>query len=218
MAQDAETMTCAAPWLAFAGNSLLAPPTQTGAKSLEPGFWADLARCDKAGIADAAHELDAFACGIVLGDTANDGTACDLVRAVSVEFAHLFVGPPKPAVAPWETFYRQPGCTVGFGTATGEMRAALREHGLELAQPGRQYEDHMGVELLLLSELCRRAGSDDGRDGSESSLELARMFARQHPCAWIDDLSEAVRAERPDGYYTRLLAFANALLEVVLRG
>lgn len=210
-------MACAAPWLAFVGNSLLAPPTQIGAEGLEPGFWADLALCEETGIADAAHELEAFACGVVLGGKADDGAACDSVRAASVEYAHLFVGPPKPAVAPWETFYRQPGCTVGFGAATGEMRAALRECGLELAQPGRQYEDHMGVELLLLSELCRRAGLDDGRNGNESALESARMFARQHPCAWIGDLCEAVRAERPDGYYARLLAFANALLEMVLR-
>lgn len=213
MAQDAETMACVAPWLAFVGNSLLAPPTQNSIKGLEPGFWADLARCEEAGIAHAARELEAFACAGAAEGEADDGVGRDLARTVSVEFAHLFVGPPKPAVAPWETFYRQPGCTVGFGAATGEMRAALRECRLELARPGRQYEDHMGIELLLLSELCRRAGSDDGRDGAES----ARTFARQHSCAWIADLSEAVRAERPDGYYARLLAFANALLEVVLR-
>ncbi len=57
--------------------------------------------------------------------------------------------------------YRQQGCAVGFGEATHQMRAALRDNGLELAQAGRQYEDHMGIELLLASELCRRAGEGE---------------------------------------------------------
>ena len=139
----------------------------------------ELAACEDVEVANAADKLVTYLdgreeaaaasreaqTGVCVLD-ARDGASNldDRVQRASVEFAHLFVGPPKPAVAPWETFYCQQGCAVGFGEATHQMRTALRDNGLELAQAGRQYEDHMGIELLLASELCRRAG--EGEDWS----------------------------------------------------
>ena len=156
------------------------------------------------------------------------------MQRASVEFAHLFVGPPKPAVAPWETFYRQQGCAVGFGDATHQMRTALRDNGLELAQASRQYEDHMGIELLLASELCRRAGegedwgadagcvpsaASEGADANTqnalSAAQHAVDFVRARPLSWMPALREAVERESPNGFYAPLLQLTQALLELV---
>lgn len=51
---------------------------------------------------------------------------------------------------------RREGVTVGFGEPTFQMREVLRSLGLEVAGPSNQYEDHLGLELLCLSEMCRR--------------------------------------------------------------
>ena len=220
MAADREAFAQVAPWLAIAGNALLTSPSQAGAAGevlFDAGLWEELAACEDAEIAAAAAELAAFA----RGESA--------AQRASVEFAHLFVGPPKPAVAPWETFYRQQGCAVGFGEATHTMRAALRDNGLELAQAGRQYEDHMGIELLLASELCRRAGdvSWDTRTGCRcpsqvecddeegESAERAAKFVRTRPLSWMPTFRQAVERERPQGFYTPLLELTQALLELV---
>ena len=162
---DRETFVQVAPWLAIAGNALLTPPLQAGAQSaaiFDARLWEELAACEDAEVANAVDKLVKYldgreeaqaasreaqtgVCTLNAGDGASN--IDDRVQRASVEFAHLFVGPPKPAVAPWETFYRQQGCAVGFGEATHQMRTALRDNGLELAQAGRQYEDHMGIEL-----------------------------------------------------------------------
>lgn len=239
MMVDRETFVQVAPWLAIAGNALLTPPLQAGVQSaaiFDACLWEELAACGDVEVANAADKLvkyldgreEAAAAsreaqtGVCVLD-ARDGASNldDRVQRASVEFAHLFVGPPKPAVAPWETFYCQQGCAVGFGEATHQMRTALRDNGLELAQAGRQYEDHMGIELLLASELCRRAGEgeDWGADANTqnalSAAQHAVDFVRTRPLSWMPALREAVERESPNGFYAPLLQLTQALLELV---
>lgn len=124
---------------------------------------------------------------------------------VAVEYTRLFVGPPSPAAPPWETMYRAGGTSVGFGEATFHMRQLLREHGLELSNEDRQYEDHMGIELLLLSGLCRM-----------QDAPAAQSFIAEHPLTWIDAFASKVSESSPKGYYAALLALTRALLELTL--
>ena len=103
--------------------------------------------------------------------------------------------------------YRQQGCAVGFGEATHQMRAALRDNGLELAQAGRQYEDHMGIELLLASELCRRAG--EGEDWGADAGCVPSAASEGRGCEY---------AKRPEcgAAYCRLRAHPPAFLDASL--
>ncbi len=247
MTVERETFAQVAPWLAAIGNALLASPSSLNERAtalFDAGLWEELATCGDADVAAAAQKLVAYLggsegaadasrethAGVRTLDAGGEGSSdfADRARCASVEFAHLFVGPPKPAVAPWETFYRQQGCAVGFGEATHLMRAALHDSGLELAQAGRQYEDHMGIELLLASELCRRAGQAVGSEsldaadwdtcagcGCPSPAEHAADFVRTRPLSWMPALRNAVERECPNGFYAALLQLAQALLELV---
>ena len=131
------------------------------------------------------------------------------VRDVSVEFTRLFVGPPSPAATPWETMYRTGG-HVGFGSATVEMQKRLEQLHLKVSNENRQYADHIGLELLYLSELVRRAS-----EGDEECAARARAFAR----SWMEDGSSAARARElkkaPDGYYDGIVGVACALIACV---
>lgn len=186
---------------AFIGNSLLKPMSQTKEVGLEPAFWEAFPcfgdeRVEKA--VRALHE-HAFATAHV----------SERVQEVSVEFTKLFVGPPHPAAPPWESYYAKEGVSSGFGEPTFQMQGLLREHGLALSGDSNQFADHMGIELLLLSELVRRASGD-------GTLEEADAFARSHPRVWLGKLRARVDAAFPGCYIAGLLALADALLRMQL--
>lgn len=187
---------------AFLGNSLLAPMTQTENVGLDPAFWEGFPSFDDADVRAAEDGMARRVRDLVGED--------DPVLKVSVEYTHLFIGPPRPAAAPWETFYRggeaASGSVVGFGEATFAMRQQLRELGLELRNENNQYEDHLGIELLCLSELCSRASRE------EAEAAAVAAFIKERPLNWIDAFSARVMEECPDGYFAGLSAVAVALL------
>ena len=250
--------------LAFLGNSLLSPMSQTLDVGLRAEFWRAFPDfCDKEvrrALDNLAHYAQAFnpddlstnaqtfgmqglshaqgASGVeglpraqasmrdaqyFLEDTV---VGIDPVTAVSVEFTHLFVGPPSPAAAPWETFYRDKEVTSGFGHPTLEMRKALREVGLQVSNKNNQYDDHIGIELLYISTLCSSAASSleessNPTTGKESDVDKGCVggittsgikFIQIHPLSWIEKFHEAIRKEAKGGYYDNLVSLTQALL------
>ncbi len=142
---------------AFVGNSLLRPMTMTSPVGLDPAFWKAFPVFDEApwpGPWKPAHAMPKE-------PRSAPRAGEDGPQRVSVEYTRLFVGPPSPAAPPWETMYRGKDVTVGFGQPTFEMRELLRAAGLEVRNANNQYEDHMGIELLYLSELCRREATGE---------------------------------------------------------
>lgn len=211
MLLDEEMWETLADVYAFAGNSLLAPMSQTSAAGLDAAFWASFPTFDDAGVAEALGGLRGFAEGVQAGEAAGGDSA----QAVSVEYARLFVGPPKPACPPWETYWRSSGATCGFGAATFEMREVLRRLGLQVSGPSNQFEDHVGIELLALSEMCRRAvGKTEGisKEGSCATEADVAAYLDQHLGAWLHGFAQAVAEKCPGGYYALLLDYAAKLI------
>lgn len=194
---------------AFLGNSLLKPMNQTGGPGLDPAFWAALPDFGSEAVDEALDGLFAFAQAAA--------TREDAATEVAVEQTRLFVGPPSPAAAPWETYYPVipegvdpvdvPEPTCGFGEPTFAMRELLREAGLGITGESKQFEDHIGIELLYLSALYARAA-----EGEEAALEKAAAFIPEHPARWIGRLMDKVEAFFPEGYVLALLRLAQALL------
>lgn len=194
--------------LAFCGNSLLAPMSQTGDVALDPAFWGEFPSFGDDDIADAIASCRSYAEGAWV----STAEGVDAVQRTSVEYTRLFVGPPRPAAAPWETMHRGSGAAVGFGEATFEMRRLLREAGLEVSNENNQYADHIGIELLYASVLCGRlAGCEGGREAQTLQAQLA-TFAAAHPLAWMGDLAATCEDAAPGGFIARILRLAEALL------
>lgn len=211
----------------FLGNSLLRPMSQTADVGFDPEFWGAFPDFGSVAVAEAADALGLWAASQGAGREKS-------VTDVSVEYTALFVGPPSPAAPPWETMNRREGVTVGFGEPTFQMREVLRSLGLEVAGPSNQYEDHLGLELLCLSEMCRRrawaldmaatAREVEAREAAQAesadadvvvsalSDEEIAAFIDAHPLGWIETLETKVQAARPDGYFAHLLVLAHALL------
>lgn len=196
---DAQTWQAYAHAYAFGGNSLLKPMSQTEPVGLDPAFWEMFPNFADESVAKAQAKLVLYAASCAESESA--------VQDVSVEFTHLFVGPPKPAAPPWETMYASGNATVGFGQATFDMRALLREAGLEVKNENNQYEDHLGIELLYLSTLCARVAAGEDRD-----TERIASFIDKHPLAWIDAFHARIAEARPGGYFDGLVALVWAVL------
>lgn len=194
------------------GNSLLSPMSRTESVGLDPAFWRELGGLLDGALADSAESLASWA-----KRASADAARSEAVQRVSVEFTKLFVGPPKPAAAPWESANGPVDSHVGFGEATFAMRERLRALGLELCNENNQYEDHVGIELLYLSELCRRASEESSGvaacDAAAPDAEEIASFIREHPLVWVPRLREKVAASQPEGYFVRLLDVALALLK-----
>lgn len=193
--------------IAFIGNSLLSPMSQTGSMGVYPAFWDAFPDFGEDAVREAIASCREYAASAQ--ELARGGG--DPVQRASVEYTKLFVGPPKPAAAPWETFYRLggDGAAVGFGQATFEMRELLRNAGLEVSNDNNQYADHMGIELLLLSVLLERAAA------CECELEEAAEFASSHLSAWIGLFSDKVSEAAPTGYFVRLVMLADCLIDLL---
>jgi len=207
MAADSRTWSEFADALAFLGNSLLAPMNQTERHGINPEFWDAFPDFEDDHVADAVHGCQAFAlarCAQMSED--------DLVRELSVEYTRLFVGPPRPAAAPWETFYRNEGVTVGFGEATFEMQRLLRDAGLQVSNENNQYADHIGIELLLASVLCARLAELDDAAAQEEARNGLASYLDAHPLAWIGALHDQVAHEAPEGYLDHVLLLAQAVV------
>ena len=182
---------------AFLGNSLLDTMRHTGQAGLDPAFWAAFPDVGDESVGAALDAL--FAWSQDAQARQKDGE--DVLTEECVEYTRLFVGPPSPAVAPWETFYRAKRCNEGFGEATFAMRDELRKAGLEVKNENNQYADHMGLELLLLSELCLRG-----------ERTAADAFAGERPGSWCKEFAAALDKECPGGYYALLAELICALL------
>lgn len=191
---------------AFIGNSLLSTMDATGAAGLEPAFWQQFPCFGDDAVEAAVSACEAYACEASERAAAGE----DVSQSVSVEFTRLFVGPPVPEAAPWETIYSSASPTVGFGEPTFRMQRALRQAGLEVSNDNNQYADHMGLELLLLSVICQRQAAGEASD--ELSAAGAAAFAEDYPLPWVDAFSAAVHAAAPGGYYDLIVQLVAALL------
>lgn len=198
---DSNDLELIAQAYAFLGNSLLKPLSQTSDVGLDPEFWEQFPDFGDAEVRRACQ-----ACAACVRRACDDRAEAAL-QHIDVEYARLFLGPPRPAVSPWETAYRSGDGSVGFGQATVEVRRALAELGLEVSNENNQYADHLGIELLCLSEACRRAAA-----GDETAARMAAPFLREHPASWAADFARRVSEEAPGGYYACLADVAVALL------
>lgn len=192
---------------AFLGNSLLAPMSQTSPAGLLPEFWEEFPDFDNKKVGDAIEGCLEFA----REAHRREGAGENMVERVSVEYTRLFMGPPRPAAAPWETAYRgAQGADgfVGFGEATVAMRRTLANLGLEVRNQNNQYADHMGIELLCLSAMLGRV------EGGDCEAADILDFISERPLSWCDDFAAKVSGAMPGGYFSSLVNLVSAMLHM----
>ena len=188
--------------LAFLGNSFLRPMRQTSDNGLDPSFWAAFPDFGDEEVSDALDSL------FVWASKGNDLERAARIQEVSVEYAHLFMGPPEPAVAPWESYYVQEGVSTGFGEPAFRMQERLRSIGLAITNENNQYADHIGIELLYCSAYLKQASQDD-----RMQKTVLDDFIREDLLPWVSRFSAALNKEST-GNYALLAGLAVSVLTV----
>ncbi len=181
----------------FLGNSLLKPLSEdVSTEVLNPCFWQNFP------LLPANRQMEEALADLVdCTEELQQLSRADAQTTVNVEFTRLFIGPGRPSAPPWESLYREGAVTL-FGRPTQEMRALYHSKGLKIERPGKQLEDHLGLELLFLAHCA------------ENVVDAAEQlgFIRKHLLWWIPQLLDKAAAAKSAGYYPALIKLTWGIL------
>ena len=118
---------------------------------------------------------------------------------VMVEYTSLFLGPGLPNAPLWESFYRTSE-KIYFGRTTFEMKEVLYAHGLESKKKNQQPEDHLGIELMMMSVLSDQLTQFESEQ-QVSQIKEQISFMDEHLLSWIHELCRDAKEHGTVGFY-----------------
>ncbi|MBB6446625.1 TorD/DmsD family molecular chaperone [Bacillus benzoevorans] len=127
----------------------------------------------------------------------------EATEQVMIEYTSLFLGPGLPNAPLWESFYRTSE-KIYFGRTTFEMKAMLSAHGLESKHKNQQPEDHIGLELLLLSVFSDNIAKCE-LEQQVSQIRKQIAFIDEHLLSWIHELCRDAKEHATVGFYGGLI-------------
>lgn len=134
--------------------------------------------------------------------------------AVRRDFTQLFVGPERMTAPPYESVHRSEDRLI-FEQETFVVRAAYAEFGLAAPRLNQEPDDHIGLEMAFISELCVR-GLDalDSADTAALTLVLAAIarFLDEHLLAWGPQCLTLIATEATTSFYRGVGALGLGLL------
>jgi TorA maturation chaperone TorD len=145
-----------------------------------------------------------------------------LLKELKVEYARLFIGPSKPAVFIYETFYdnrikRGSMPMLMVSPAALSVESAYRESGVEVTASLREPPDHFATEAEFLYYLCQRE-SDSWAAGENANAKKWRKrelaFLDGHMGCWGRQFCCRVESESQHPFYRAAAAFSGAFLEM----
>jgi len=122
---------------------------------------------------------------------------------VMVEYTELFIGPGLPSAPPWASLYRT-NEKIHFGWTTYEMRQLLEKNGLESKRKDQQPEDHIGLQLMLLSVLTKELTTLEV-DEQVVQVKEQISFIKEHLLSWIPELTRDAKENGTIGFYGGLI-------------
>lgn len=125
-------------------------------------------------------------------------------EVLAADFDALFVGPGRMHACPYESVYRsQEGLT--FEVETMQVRRFYAEHGLQAPALNREPDDHIGLEVAFIGQLCLAALNaieDDEPEQGRQFVSSARLFVGQHLGVWGPDFCARVIGNARTAFYT----------------
>jgi len=179
------------------------------------GYYSDLV---------AHHHINLEALDQLKADQASliDRVPQELLKELKVEYARLFIGPGRPAVQPYETFYDEASISSGrplliVSPAAMTVEQAYREAGLALPKALQEPPDHIAIELEFLYYLSKKE-SDGWATGDNVGAKKWRRrelaFIDGHIGRWGQQFCGKVEAESQHSFYRAIAHFGNALIRL----
>jgi TorA maturation chaperone TorD len=166
-------------------------------------------------LAQAAATVDAE-----LGQTARRlaaAFAAEDPQTLLVDYARLFLGPPRPLAAPYGSVWL--GDTQPLmQDSTAEVLALYGDGGFEVADDFRDLPDHIAAELeflylLLFREAAARHSGD--ADARAAAAALRRRLLDEHLGRWIGPFAAALREHAQTAFSRELAALTERFVGIV---
>lgn len=135
----------------------------------------------------------------------------EVLKELRVEYARLFTGPGRPAVACYESEYREQPRADGRGRLGGSTAAAVEvaylDEGVATVAGRREPPDFVAVELEFLYTLSHREAQAWAAGDAAEAHRLGSAcegFMEEHAQRWLPAFAAAVRAESRHPFYAAL--------------
>ena len=122
-------------------------------------------------------------------------------EALLEDYTRLFIGPEKVLAPPWESVFVQEGRLV-FTEATLNVRRWYRRFGFEIENVHKEPDDHIGLELVFVTNLASKAlkASEAGQpDELQRLMQAQKDFYQAHLGKWavtyFDQLYDYARTD-----------------------
>jgi TorA maturation chaperone TorD len=142
----------------------------------------------------------------------------ELLDALAVEYARLFLGPGKH-VSPHESVHhkRDDGQWGQlWGESTAEVKKIIESAGLEYKTEYTGLPDHISVELEFMQQVVLREEQAWQNDDKETALlcqENEKKFVDEHLFCWIPDFCEKVVTEADLPFYREMARLTKTFIE-----
>lgn len=152
------------------------------------------------------------------GDARRDGT----LRAFKVEYARLFIGPPRPLVSPFASTRLAPasdlgGPVLGIGREPRSVQADYEEAGVQVAAELREPPDHIATEFEFLYFLARRESEAWRAGDDEAARDWRRRqsgFVDAHVKTWALDFFDEVVSTTTESFYRAMAELGSVVIRM----
>ena len=142
--------------------------------------------------------------GLALNGNFFEKSEDELLNALAVEYAGLFLGPGKH-ISPHESVHHQRDDGQWgklWGASTVEVKKFVEATGLNYESDYKGLPDHISVEFELMEALTRReavAWSENDKTAALRCIDVQRKFLEEHLIRWIPPFCKKVvkKAESP---------------------
>jgi TorA maturation chaperone TorD len=118
-------------------------------------------------------------------------------------FTHLFVGPGKVEVYPWESTYSSNEAVI-FQASTLSVRKAYVSQGFIPQNYPHVADDHIALELDFMAQLADKLSAAyiaHDLDGATTILEASQNFLNEHLAIWVEKFASSFdHAQHPFFY------------------
>ncbi len=132
------------------------------------------------------------------------GDLSQVIEALEIEYARLFLVPTGPARAiPYESFYTSRNGML-MQEAAHQVIAAYGAAGMAWQPESREFPDHISVEMQFMARLCSsalEAAAAGLPDLCSTAIARQREFLDCHLLVWVPQFALDVERTARDDFY-----------------
>lgn len=132
------------------------------------------------------------------------------------DYTRLFIGPHEVPTPPWESAYLSEEHLL-FQVETLRVRKAYRKYAFIPVNYGHEADDHLGLELDFMYQLCKLSLENLGNQDLGNLLDVLkdqREFMEEHLLKWIPTLCKDIVLHAQTEFYQGMAKLLKGFLEV----